>query len=109
MAAKNKLVVDGETYVKEGSQEPKNSKIKIVILQRGWVVIGRWSQEGEMCSLDNACVIRTWGTSNGLGQLALEGKQSSTKLDKVGHIEFHILTTVAVINAREDVWDKELV
>lgn len=108
MAAKNKVTIDGITYVKEGSEEPKDSNIKIVILQRGWVVVGRWSQDGDMCKLDNAYTIRTWGTSSGLGQLALEGKQSSTKLDKAGHVEFHILTTVAIMNAREDVWDKEL-
>lgn len=106
--AKDSITVDGVEYVKKGSEEPKNSNIKIVILQRGWVVIGRWSQEGDMCALDNAYVIRTWGTTNGLGELALEGKKSGTNLDKAGHIDFHILTTVATINCVESVWDKEI-
>jgi hypothetical protein len=108
-ASKNKVTIDGVDYVKAGSEEPKNSNIKIVVLQRGWVVIGRWSQSGDMCSLDNAYVLRIWGTTAGLGQLALEGRQASTKLERTGHIEFHILTAVAVINAKEDLWDKELV
>lgn len=109
--AKNEVTeikVDGEIFVKKGSEEPKNSNIKIVILQRGWVMIGRWSQDGNVCSLDNAYVIRTWGTNKGLGELALEGKTSSTKLDKVGHVEFHQLTVVATLNCKEDLWDKEL-
>ncbi len=109
MAAKPSITVDGVVYVKKGSDEPKNSNIKIVVLQRGWIMIGRWKQEGDNCSLDNAYVIRTWGTTTGLGQLALEGKQSSTKLDKAGHVEFHVLTVVATLNCKDDLWDKELV
>ena len=103
------VTVDGTVYVKQGSEEPKNSNIKIVILQRGWVMIGRWSQDGDNCSLDNAYVIRTWGTTKGLGELALDGKTSSTKLDKVGHVEFNILTVVAAISAKEEKWSNELV
>lgn len=104
------LEVNGVTYVEKGNQstEPKNSNIKIVVLQRGWALIGRWSQNGDMCNLENAHVIRLWGTTKGLGQLALEGKTSSTKLDKTGSVDFHILTTVLVINCDDKIWDKEL-
>jgi hypothetical protein len=112
MAKSDKIVVDGVTYVPEGSvvsDEPRNSNIKIVVLQRGWVVIGRWTQDGDNCALDNAYVIRKWGTTKGLGELALEGKKSGTTLDRTGRVEFNILTVVAVINAKEELWDKELV
>lgn len=108
MAKSKTITVDGIEYVPKGSDEPKNSNIKIVILQRGWVFIGRWSQEGDVCALDNAYSIRVWGTNAGLGQLALEGRQSSTKLDKAGRVEFHPLTIVATLNAKEELWDKEL-
>ena len=104
-----KVELNGEIYVKEGSGEPKNSDIKIVVLQRGWVMIGRYSKDGDICTLENAHVIRTWGTTKGLGELALDGKQSSTKLDKAGHVEFHVLTVVATINCDDSKWDKELV
>lgn len=106
--APTKVELNGEIYIREGEQEPKNSDIKIVILQRGWVMIGRYSKDGDMVTLENAYVIRTWGTSAGLGQLALEGKQSSTKLDKAGHVEFHILTVVATLNCNDKKWDGEL-
>ena len=106
----NELEINGEVYVLKGSQstEPKNSDIKIVILQRGWVMIGRYSIDGDIITLENAHVIRTWGTTKGLGELALDGKQSGTKLDKAGHVEFHILTVVATINCDDKLWDKEL-
>jgi hypothetical protein len=103
------ISIDGVDYVRKGSDEPTNSNIKIVVLQRGWVFIGRYTEDGDNCALDNAYVIRTWGTSKGLGELALEGKQSSTKLDKAGRVEFHKLTIVATLNAKEELWDKELV
>lgn len=103
-----KIEVDGEVYIKEGSQEPVSSDIKIVVLQRGWVMIGRYSKDDDTVTLENAHVIRTWGTTKGLGELALEGKQSNTKLDKAGHVEFHILTVVATINCNDSKWTKEL-
>ena len=82
--------------------------IKIVILQRGWVYIGRFNQEGDTCTLTNAYNIRRWGTTGGLGQLALEGKQESTQLDKAGKVTFHILTSIAIINCDQTKWEQEL-
>ena|SRR5215469_12463585 len=103
-----KIEVDGEVYIKESSTEPKNSDIKIVVLQRGWVMVGRYSKDGDTVTLENAQVIRQWGTTKGLGQLAFDGPQSNTKLDKAGHVEFHILTVVATINCDDKKWNGEL-
>ena len=97
------VIIDGVTY----HPETKISDIKIVILQRGWVMIGRWSRVGDMCSLDNAHVIRQWGTKKGLGEL-VDGPSSSTILDPSGHVEFHILTVVATLDAKEDAWAPRL-
>jgi len=95
----NSVVIDGVTY----RPEAKSSEVRIVILQRGWVVVGRWSRDGDMCSLEQAAVIRTWGTTKGLGEL-VGGPTSLTKLDPAGHVEFHILTVVATLDADEDAW-----
>jgi hypothetical protein len=107
----NELEVNGETYVLKNSvkAEPKNSNIKIAILQRGWVMIGRYSEDGDKCSLENAYVIRSWGTTKGVGELALNGKQSGTKLDKAGSVTFNKLTVVALIDCEESLWTAELV
>ena len=99
----NSVVIDGVTY--HPSAEP--SEVRIVILQRGWVMVGRWSRDGDMCSLEQAAVIRAWGTTKGLGELAA-GPTSSTKLDPAGHVEFHILTVVATLDADEDAWATHL-
>ncbi len=104
------LTIDGETYIPKTSvvEEPRNSNIKIVILQRGNVMIGRFSQEGEMCHLENAHVISYWGTERGLGQLALEGQTDKTKLNRAGSVSFHILTSIALIDCKEELWDSVL-
>lgn len=102
-----KITIDGIKYIPE--EKDNNLPIKIVLLQRGWVVIGRYSEEeNDMCVLNDAYVIRRWGTSGGLGQLALEGKQSETKLEKTGVVKFHKLTSVAMIEADYSIWDKVL-
>lgn len=78
--------------------------IKIVILQRGWVVVGHYIQQGEYITLSKAAVVRKWGTSNGLPELALKGPLSATVLDKGPEIRFHALTEVASIKCAEDKW-----
>lgn len=67
---------------------------RIVVLQRGWVAVGDFSQEGTQCTLANASIIRKWGTTNGLGQLAESGPTPNTKLDPAGTMRFHELAIV---------------
>lgn len=107
--SKKEIVVDGETYIKKTdatNTEYKGDK-KIVILQRGWVMIGRLERDGNECKLHNASVIRTWGTTNGLGELAESGKLTGTKLDKCyGIVEFDWLTVVATLSVNEERWNE---
>ena len=73
----------------------------IVILQRGWVFVGDFSQEGFECKLTNASCIRRWGTTEGLGQLATQGPLEGTKLEPTPEITFHELTVIAKIKCSE--------
>ena len=98
------IVVEGTEYV---PKTPSESPVKIVILQRGWVVIGRFSQDGDACKLEDASVIRVWGTTKGLGEL-VAGPTSKTVLDKAGTVRFHALTAVAMLDAEESAWAPKL-
>jgi hypothetical protein len=77
----------------------------ILILQRGWVVVGDLAYDGpDMVRLANASVIRKWGTTKGLGQLALEGPLPGTVLDLCGSVEAHPLAIVARIPCEARKW-----
>lgn len=109
--------VNGEEYVakKEVDAVLKNkkvapTKIQIVVLQRGWVYIGRFSQKGEQCHLTNAFNIRRWGTEQGLGELAEKGPipegtgNGPTKLDQNADLHFHEMTVVVRMDVDESKW-----
>ena len=84
------------------------SNIQIVILQRGWVAVGEFSQDGSACELDNAKIIRRWGTDKGLGQIASGGPTSKTVLDPGGTLRFHELTVVARLECSAEAWQGRL-
>lgn len=95
------IIVNGIVYTPKPDHTDR--PVRIVILQRGWVMIGHWARNGDMCTLDNASVIRRWGTTKGLGDLRT-GPKANTVLDPAGHVEFHILTTVAAIDCEAGKW-----
>lgn len=80
--------------------------VRIVILQRGWVVVGRYSKNKEYCTVRNGYVIRRWGTTEGLPELAIKGPLSETKLEPSPKITFHGLTEIASIECEESKWKK---
>lgn len=94
--------IDKKNYMIESS-------IKIVILQRGWVYIGKFERTGSDCLLTKASVIRRWGTTKGLGEITKDGPTSNTVLDPVnGPVRFDYLTVVATLDCNDEVWKKEL-
>ena len=74
----------------------------IVIGNRGNVVVGDLNIIGSTGYLSNASVIRRWGTTKGLGQLALDGATTETKLDYCGSFEFELITTCGMIPVKSD-------
>jgi hypothetical protein len=102
----DKITIEGKDYIPVDSlASPENEgEIKIVILQRGWVMIGRLERDGTDCKLHQAYNIRRWGTEKGLGQLANEGRQENTVMDYCGLVEFDYLTVVATLTCNENLW-----
>jgi hypothetical protein len=97
--------IDDVEYVRADQvQSYADSPVRIVIAQRGWVFVGRYQEDGDRVTLDNARVIRKWGTARGLGEL-VNGPLSATVLDLAGHVEMHRLGVVASLSCREDAWD----
>lgn len=84
----------------------EDGELAIVILQRGWVIVGDYYQNGTACVVKNGSVIRIWGTDKGLGQLASFGPQANTKLDPVPEFKFNLYTTIGVIKCDRTKWNK---
>lgn len=103
----DEIVIKGVTYVpKDSLQTHQNftGDIRIVILQRGWVYIGRFTRDGNLCKLHNSFCIRVWGTTKGLPEL-VNGALTNTKLDKCdGVVEFDWLTVIHTITVNESKW-----
>jgi hypothetical protein len=59
---------------------------RIVVIQSGWVFIGEWHPATDTAPafLSDASCIRRWGTTAGLGQLALSGPTDDTVMDMAG-------------------------
>ena len=105
------ISINGVDYIRKDSVSEKliTGDIKIVILQRGWVMVGIFERNGSDCKLHNASVIRIWGTTRGLGEIAKEGPTPKTVLDKCyGDVEFDYLTVVASISAEVSKWQNKL-
>jgi len=59
----------------------------IVVVRAGWVFVGTRSESAGKVTLTNAACVRYWGTSRGLGELALAGPLGDTILDPCGTVE----------------------
>lgn len=82
----------------------KDNKLRICVLQRGWVVVGRVNQKDQMITVSDGYVVRSWGTTKGLGEIAMNGPTSDTKLDKITDCEFHELSLVMALICNECNW-----
>lgn len=74
---------------------------QIVIAQRGWVFVGDVTRSENEVVIENAAVVRRWGTTAGLGQLAATGPTVDTRLDPCTTVRMHPLTVVATMDCAQ--------
>ncbi len=78
--------------------------MKIVVVDRGWVYVGECEYLQDMLVISNAKNIRQWGTTRGLGQLALEGPTSATRLDLYGTVRVPVRSVITLIDTESHLW-----
>jgi len=71
---------------------------KIIVIDNGWVLTGATVKKDDHLHVTEASVIRRWGTTAGLGQLALQGVQPNTILDPVGEAEVPLRSVLFTIH-----------
>ena len=79
----------------------------IVVLDRGFVYVGKVTIEDDWCCITSAKNIRVWGTTNGLGEL-VNGPTKNTKLDAVGNVRAPLRAVISIIDAKDDKWNSVL-
>lgn len=82
-----------------------NGAWRILILQRGRVVVGRVFKDGNYYRVEDCSCVRQWGTTKGLGEIATDGPTSSTKLDKQPTTRVHELAVVEHIDCEASKWN----
>ena len=78
----------------------------IVVLDRGFVYIGDVVYDGVSCLMTNAFNIRKWGTTQGLGELAVCGPTKDTILDEVGTLYTPDHAVISFIDTDPALWRK---
>ena len=76
----------------------------IVVADRGFVYVGKMTWDSEFAILEDARNIRYWGTTKGLGELALEGPTEKTRLDAVGTVRIPCRAVISIIDTEEKKW-----
>jgi hypothetical protein len=103
----NTITIDDVQYVRADSVDSSkkyDGPIKIVVADRGFVYIGKLTEDDKYITLNEAKNIRAWGTVCGLGQL-VDGPTSSTKTDKVGTIKFPVRAVISIIDVDQKKWN----
>ena len=111
MGTPETLKIDDVEDVRADKVQKCTGDVKIIILQRGNVVVGRLSVDKDnkdMMVLGKPSVVRRWGTTKGLGQIASGGPTSSTVLDKAPTMRFHVLTSILIIDCEVSKWESYL-
>jgi hypothetical protein len=78
--------------------------VRILILQRGWVFVGKYKKVGTEVTLSDARCVRKWGTTRGLGEIALGGPTTNTILDDGGTVRCHELVVVGSLDCVAEKW-----
>lgn len=79
-------------------------KVQIAILISGFVFVGLITQADGYIEIRNAKNIRRWGTTKGLGQLAIQGPQKETILDETGTIRVPFHSLIFTIDCQDKAW-----
>jgi hypothetical protein len=98
------ITINNEIYIKKSESEYQSSPIQILVLNRGWNVIGNVKEKDGKTYITNASIIRRWGTTQGLGELAIKGKLPLTILDKCLDIAVDTANVIFVMNCDQSKW-----
>jgi len=97
------LKIDDVEYVRADQAPKTGSRVIVKCLNAcDFTGFARESERHESILLDNASVIRRWGTTKGIGELSKTGPTSNTILDDLhGTVELPRQNIIAIIPCSE--------
>lgn len=87
-----------------GTKKTEEKQVKIVILHRGWVIVGHVTETGGKTIIEGGAVIRRWGTTKGLGEIAEGGPTRSTVLDPCPPVSTLTEAVIATMDCVAEKW-----
>ena len=102
MTAKKK--VKAKPRKKEAGASGAGHGLQLVVLDRGFVYVGEVTTDADWCVIRSARNVRRWGTTEGLGQLALQGPLADTVLDATGTVRAPMRAVIALIACNQAKW-----
>lgn len=103
MSEPSTIKINEVAYVRKDSSKNNEGPIKIVVVDRGFVYVGRLQLSTNFILLTDARNIRVWGTTNGLGEL-VSGPTAKTKLDLVGIVQIPRRAVISIIDTDQSEW-----
>lgn len=108
MSVPSTINIDGTEYVRADSvTEAPGPKPKtlIVVIEGRWNIVGQVTEaEDGSLVITKAYVIRYWGTTEGLGELAAGGPTLKTKLDAAGTVRVPIQSVILTLDTKAELW-----
>ena len=97
------IVVDGVTYVRADDQ----GEIKIVVIERGFVYVGRVQFGEDEITIHSARSLIRWGSSQHLGEL-VNGPLPETKLGAPCTVQVRESQVIHKIEVSQDGWKSHI-
>lgn len=83
----------------------KTGTLALVVADRGHVWVGRVTHEADgFTHIAGARIVRRWGTTDGLNQLANEGPRSNTQLDAAADVQVRTGAVIYIIPCEAEKW-----
>ena len=92
-------------YVRKDSISVSDTEIKIIVLDRGFVYVGKPSTGNDMLLIERARNIRQWGTTKGLAEL-INGPTNKTVLDATMTVRVPLCAVLQQIDVDQGSWKK---
>ena len=95
----SEITVDGRRYI----PADESGEIKIIVLERGFVYVGHYAEDGDKATITDARSLILWGTSEHLGEL-VGGPKEKTKLGAVCTVTARLSQIIHTIEVSQDGW-----